>query len=126
MCLYQKNYVLGFCAFLLVVPKTASQDYISTKKEIVFTCAMPAKITLPKQLAKHIDLVVKRQVNVAFKISAHIITQNSFFVKKNKKNPMILMTKKRKKKKKENPKENKQNKPPTHNFCNLQKWLTSI
>lgn len=37
---------------------------------------MPAKITLFKHLAKHIDFMVKRQVSVAFKISAHIITQN--------------------------------------------------
>lgn len=41
-----------------------------------------AKITPPKHLVKHIDFVVKRQVNVAFKISAHIITQNSFFFEK--------------------------------------------
>lgn len=78
---------LGFVHFLwlyLPVPKTTILDSISTtKKEIVLTCAMPAKITLLKHLAKHIDFVVKRQVNVAFKITAHIITQNFFLCKKN-------------------------------------------
>lgn len=76
--MYQKNYVLGFGAFLVVAPKTTTQDSMSTEKKIELTCAMPAKITVLKHLAKHIDFVVKCQVNVAFIISAHIITRNFF------------------------------------------------
>lgn len=66
---------------------------MSTEEKIELTCAMPAKITLLKHLAKHIDFVLKCQVNVAFIISAHIITRNFFFVKKL---TMILKTKKKK------------------------------
>lgn len=67
-----------FLWFYLIVPKTTTQDSMSTEKKIVLTCATLAKITLLKHLAKHIDFVVKCQVNVAFIIRAHIITQNFF------------------------------------------------
>lgn len=102
-----------FLWLYLIVPKTTIQDSMSTEKMIALTCAMPAKITLLKHLAKHIDFVVKCQVNVAFIISAHIIKQ--IFLNKK----INHDSQKKKKGNRTQKKTNKQKKPPTHNFHHL-------
>lgn len=75
---------LSFVHFLwlyLIVSKTTTQSSISTKKDSTHKCSACKKKYYFNIWKKHIDFVVKRQVNAAFIYTAHILIQ-FFFLKK--------------------------------------------